>query len=167
MTFCSFVSYSSFNHICKCLDSTANRAILMEGTYTYIYIYICARVCMYVCKYVCVCMYVYIYIYIYIYLSVCVCVYVCVCVCACAFNYPYTFLLLVSFCSFFLGFFCCQEKLSKSINPKQFMSIHFVVHMVCFLVTLGSSATIKSNLSNRSQLRAAKSNPMAFIESVG
>ncbi len=27
MTFCSFVSYSSFNHICKCLDSTANRAI--------------------------------------------------------------------------------------------------------------------------------------------
>ncbi len=28
MTFCSFVSYSSFNHICKCLVSTANRAIL-------------------------------------------------------------------------------------------------------------------------------------------
>ncbi len=28
MTFCSFVSYSSFNHIVKCIDSTANRAIL-------------------------------------------------------------------------------------------------------------------------------------------
>ncbi len=27
VTFCSFVWYSSFNHICKCLDSTANRAI--------------------------------------------------------------------------------------------------------------------------------------------
>ncbi len=36
VTFCSFVSYSSFNHICRSLDSTANRAILsflfQEGT---------------------------------------------------------------------------------------------------------------------------------------
>ncbi len=47
MTFCSFVSYSSFNHICKCLDSTANRAILSllfqylwRALYMYVYIYI-------------------------------------------------------------------------------------------------------------------------------
>ncbi len=47
MTFSSFVSYSSFNHICKCLDSTANRAILSllfqyswRALYMYVYIYI-------------------------------------------------------------------------------------------------------------------------------
>ncbi len=138
-------------------------------TYIYIYIYIYIYVRVYACMYASMCVYACMHacIYVYIWVCVCACMCVCVCVCACAFNYPYTFLLLVSFCSFFLGFFCCQEKLSKSINPKQFMTIHFVVHMVCFLVTLGSSATIKSNLSNRSQLRAAKSNPMAFIESVG
>ncbi len=60
--FCSFVSYSSFNHICKCLDSTANRAILSL-----------------LFKYYWRALYIYIYIYIYI----CVCVYVCVCASVC------------------------------------------------------------------------------------
>ncbi len=157
MTFCTFVSYSSFNQIYKCLDSTANRAILFllfqylwrALIYIYIYIYMCvcacmyASMCVYACIYVCVCVYVCMHVYIYL----CVCVCVCVCVII-----VILFLLFVSFCSFFLGFFCCQEKLSKSINPKQFMITHFFVHMVCFLVTLGSSATIKSHLSNRSQL---------------
>ncbi len=67
MTFCSFVSYSSFNHICKCLDSTANRAILSllfqyfwRALYIYIYIYIYTHTHTYT----------HIYIYIYIYIDI-------------------------------------------------------------------------------------------------
>ncbi len=123
---------------------------------------------MHVCMQVCVCMHVCMHAYMYIF--ECVCVRACMCVCVCVHVRSIILILFYYWCHsvvFFLGFFCCQEKLSKSINPKQFMTIHFVVHMVCFLVTLGSSATIKSNLSNRSQLhRAAKSNPMTFIERV-